>query len=148
MDIIENYLNSVYGEDNSKDAKELKEELLEHLRLSTSDFMKQGYSLETAQQMAINQFDDEGENSIELRTIYTKKIDVKKEKVRKLMKLRWDIINLTGCLFGAIFVTSTVSLYKRPPGWLMVLTIISIVILIIINLILFPLKKSIHFNKE
>lgn len=57
MKIIDEYLKSLYKNDKSKEVKELKEELREHLITSSEDFMAQGYSKEDAQREAINQFD-------------------------------------------------------------------------------------------
>ncbi|MBO3446005.1 permease prefix domain 1-containing protein [Clostridium sp. CCUG 7971] len=58
MKIIDEYLNSLYTNDKSKEIKELKEELKEHLVTSTNEFIAKGYSEEDAQFQAINQFDD------------------------------------------------------------------------------------------
>ncbi|MGL5755526.1 MAG: permease prefix domain 1-containing protein [Paraclostridium sp.] len=58
MKIIDEYLNSLYTNDKSKEVKDLKEELRGHLQTSANDFMVKGYSEEEAQLEAINQFDD------------------------------------------------------------------------------------------
>lgn len=57
MKIIDEYLISLYKNDKSKEVKELKEELREHLITSSEDFISQGYSEEDAQREAIKQFD-------------------------------------------------------------------------------------------
>lgn len=57
MKIIDEYLKSLYKNDKSKEVKELKEELREHLITSTNEFIDNGYSEEDAQREAINQFD-------------------------------------------------------------------------------------------
>lgn len=57
MKIIDEYLISLYKNDKSKEIKELKEELREHLITSSEDFISQGYSEEDAQNKAIKQFD-------------------------------------------------------------------------------------------
>lgn len=57
MKIIDEYLKSLYKNDKSKEVKELKEELREHLIASSEDFISKGYSKEDAQKKAINQFD-------------------------------------------------------------------------------------------
>lgn len=58
MKIIDEYLNSLYINDRSKEVKDLKEELRGHLVTSTNEFISKGYSEEDAQHEAINQFDD------------------------------------------------------------------------------------------
>lgn len=57
MKIIDEYLKSLYKNDKSKEVKELKEELREHLITSTNEFIENGYPEEDAQREAINQFD-------------------------------------------------------------------------------------------
>lgn len=61
MKIIDEYLNSLYANDKSKEVKDLKEELKGHLVTSTNEFIAKGYSKEDAQLEAINQFDDGAE---------------------------------------------------------------------------------------
>lgn len=58
MKKIDEYLNSLYKNDKSKEVKELKEELRGHLETSAHEFIANGYSEEEAQIEAINQFDD------------------------------------------------------------------------------------------
>ncbi len=58
MKKIDEYLNSLYTNDKSKEVKELKEELRGHLQTSVHEFIANGYSEEEAQIEAINQFDD------------------------------------------------------------------------------------------
>ncbi|MDK2584546.1 permease prefix domain 1-containing protein [Romboutsia sedimentorum] len=58
MKKIDEYLNSLYKNDKSKEVKELKEELRGHLETSAHEFIANGYSEEEAQIQAINQFDD------------------------------------------------------------------------------------------
>jgi hypothetical protein len=58
MKKIDEYLNSLYANDKSKEVKELKEELRGHLQTSANEFIANGYSEEEAQIEAINQFDD------------------------------------------------------------------------------------------
>lgn len=58
MKIIDEYLNSLYTNDKSKEVKDLKEELRGHLVTSTNEFIAKGYLEEDAQLEAINQFDD------------------------------------------------------------------------------------------
>ena len=90
MKIIDEYLNRLYKDDDSKDAEEIKEEIKEHLITSAKEYMNQGYLEDEAQNKAIEQFDggNDEDASIELRSIYTKKIDVRKERVKKLASIR------------------------------------------------------------
>lgn len=143
MKKIEEYLNTLYKDDDSKEVKELKEELKEHLIVSTNEFIKQGYEVEEAQNKAIQQFDG-GSDSIELRSIYTKKIDVKKERVKKLTSIRFKVINIFGWFLGAAFFTAYLNTERIIPTWLTVVLIISFSILIILSVIIYILKMSIE----
>ena len=73
MRIIEDYLNNLYKNDDSKEAMELKEELKEHLITSANEFITQGCKIDEAQNKAIKQFDDGSDTTTELRSIYTQK---------------------------------------------------------------------------
>ena len=53
MKIIEEYLNRLYKDDDSKDAEEIKG----HLITSAREYMNQGYLEDEAQNKAIEQFD-------------------------------------------------------------------------------------------
>lgn len=55
--IINNYIDSLYKNDNRKEVLELKEELSEHLILSAEEFIAQGYDEEEASKKAIEKFD-------------------------------------------------------------------------------------------
>lgn len=57
MKIIDNYINSLYKDDDSIEIKELKEELKDHLILSANEFINQGYSANDAYNKAIEKFD-------------------------------------------------------------------------------------------
>ena len=57
MKIIEGYLDRLYKNDDSKDAKEIKEEIKEHLITSAKEYINQGYTEDEAQNKAIEQFD-------------------------------------------------------------------------------------------
>lgn len=139
MKKIEEYLNNLYKDDSSKEVKDLKEELKEHLIVSVNDFIKQGYEVDEAQDKAIQQFDGNSD-SIELRSIYTKKIDVKKERIKKLSAIRFKLINIFGWLLGAAFFTSYQNIERIIPTWLSVVLIILFSLIIILSIIIYTLK--------
>lgn len=147
MKIIEGYLDRLYKNDDSKDAKEIKEEIKEHLITSAKEYINQGYSENEAQNKAIEQFDggNDEEASVELRSLYTKKIDVKKERVKKLVSLRLKILNSFGWFFGAACLVAYNSFYNKVPTWLMLVLTILISIVIILSIIIFTLKRSMEY---
>ena len=57
MEIIDNYINLLYKDDDSIEVMELKEELKEHLILSANEFINQGYGENDAYNKAIEKFD-------------------------------------------------------------------------------------------
>ncbi|MEG2786860.1 MAG: permease prefix domain 1-containing protein [Romboutsia sp.] len=97
MKIIDEYLNSLYTNDKSKEVKELKEELRGHLLTSANDFIAKGYSKEEAQNEAINQFDDGTEM---LKDLHKALNDSKKDNE----KLNKRFINI----FRNIFIISLI----------------------------------------
>lgn len=97
MKIIDEYLNSLYTNDKSKEVKELKEELRGHLLTSANDFIAKGYSEEDAQLEAINQFDDGTEMLKDLH----KALNESKKNNEKLNK---KFINI----FRNIFILSVI----------------------------------------
>lgn len=66
MGIIDNYINSLYKDDDSIEIMELKEELKEHLILSANEFINQGYEESDAYNKAIEKFDGGSEMLKEL----------------------------------------------------------------------------------
>ena len=146
MKIIEEYLNLLYKDDDSRDAQELKEELREHLITSAKEFMEQGYDIYEAQRKAIEQFDDDDESSIEIRSIYTRKIDVKRERLKKLRSIRWKFVNILGWFLGAAFFTAYATYTPNDivlPTWLKLSLIVSFSILIILSLLIFNTNRNI-----
>ncbi len=97
MKKIDEYLNSLYKNDKSKEVKELKEELRGHLQTSANDFIAKGYLEEEAQIEAINQFDDGTEMLKDLH----KALNESKKDNEKLNK---RFINI----FRNIFVVSLI----------------------------------------
>lgn len=146
MKIIDRYLNRLYKDDDTKDAEEIKEEIQEHLITSAKEYIYQGYSEDEAQNKAIEQFDGgrDEDSSIELRSIYTKKIDVRRERVKKLASIRLKILNMFGWFFGAACLSVTLSFYNTVPTWLIVVLGILIIILIFLSIVISTLKINIE----
>lgn len=97
MKIIDEYLNSLYTNDKSKEVKDLKEELRGHLVTSTNEFIVKGCSEEDAQLEAINQFDDGTEMLKDLHKAL-------KESKKDNEKLNKRFINI----FRNIFILSLI----------------------------------------
>lgn len=148
MKVIEEYLNKLYKDDDSKESQEVKEEIKEHLMTSTKEFINKGYTEKEAQLKAIEAFDDGNDEitSLQLRSIYTKKIDVKKERVKKLVSLRIKMLNAFGWFFGAACLVAYNSFYNKVPTWLMVVLVILISIIIILSIVIFTLKVNMENN--
>lgn len=146
MKIIDRYLNRLYKDDDTKDAEEIKEEIQEHLITSAKEYIYQGYSEDEAQNKAIEQFDGgrDEDSSIELRSIYTKKIDVRKERVKKLASIRLKMLNMFGWFFGAACLSAALSFYNTVPTWLIVVLGILITILIVLSIVISTLKINIE----
>ena len=66
MEVINNYIDSLYKNDNSQEVLELKEELKEHLIMSANEFINEGYEEQDACEMAIKKFDGGSEMLKEL----------------------------------------------------------------------------------
>ena len=66
--IIDEYIKSLYKGDNSKEVRELKEELREHLILSANELSSKGYDDEKSQKIAIEKFDGGGDMLKELHS--------------------------------------------------------------------------------
>ncbi|MEO2508645.1 permease prefix domain 1-containing protein [Clostridium paraputrificum] len=97
MEIIDNYINLLYKDDDSIEVMELKEELKEHLILSANEFINQGYEENDAYNKAIEKFDG---GSDMLKELYL----ALKENNNKLEK---DNINLKKTTNKIIYVCRT-----------------------------------------
>lgn len=142
MKIIEDYLNSLYVNNDSKEVKELKEEIKEHLLSYTDEYIQKGYSINDAQCKAISQFGDVDESLMELNSIYKNRIDIKKEQIKKLSSLRWKVINIFGWLLAATFFTAYMTIDTIVPTWLIVLLSSSIITLIVLSILILILQKK------
>lgn len=85
MDIINNYLNLLYKDDDSIEVIELKEEIREHLILSANEFINQGWTEKEAYNKAIEKFDGGSEMLKELYAT-TKENNKKHNQVHALLK--------------------------------------------------------------
>lgn len=144
MKMIEEYLNTLYDGDESKEAKEIKEELKIHLTALVNDLLNEGYNLEEAQSKAIEQFDGDSDLSTELRSIYKPKTDARFERVRKLSSVRWKLINAIGIFSGAAFLSAARTIDSTVPSWLIILIIILITLLIILSIVISYFRKNIE----
>lgn len=144
MKIIEEYLESLYKNENNKEIQDLKEELKEHLTTSANEFIENGCNVEEAQNKAIERFDGGGEISVELLSIFKQKIEPKKVLLRRLSNSRILFLNLFGWLVAAAAFTANRGFGHIVPPWLIVTLIIVVVILIILTIIINKLKKEIE----
>ena len=87
MEVINNYIDSLYKNDNSQEVLELKEELKEHLIMSANEFINEGYEEQDACEMAIKKFDGGSEMLKELYfTLKENKKEIKEtNKVAKII---------------------------------------------------------------
>jgi hypothetical protein len=106
MKIIDEYLNKLYKNDKSKEIKELREELREHLITSSNEFISKGYSEEDAQREAINQFDGGTEMLKELHKTLkeTKSINTKLNKIIRNIFRNISIISLVLVLSIVLYI--------------------------------------------
>lgn len=81
--IIDEYIKSLYKGDNSKEVRELKEELREHLILSANELSSKGYDDEKSQKMAIEKFDGGGDMLKELHSC----LQVHKSMLKNITKV-------------------------------------------------------------
>ena len=104
MEVINNYIDSLYKNDNSQEVLELKEELKEHLIMSANEFINEGYEEQDACEMAIKKFDGGSEMLKELYfTLKENKKDIK--ETNKVVKI---ITRISGVMFILCLITSTI----------------------------------------
>nr|WP_303213246.1 permease prefix domain 1-containing protein [uncultured Romboutsia sp.] len=104
MEVINNYIDSLYKNDNSQEVLELKEELKEHLIMSANEFIKEGYEEQDAYEMAIKKFDGGSDMLKELYfTLKENKKDIK--ETNKVVKI---ITRISGVMFILCLITSTI----------------------------------------
>ena len=104
MEVINNYIDSLYKNDNSQEVLELKEELKEHLIMSANEFIKEGYEEQDAYEMAIKKFDG---GSDMLKELYFTLKENKKE-IKETNKVAKIITRISGVMFIICLITSTI----------------------------------------
>ncbi len=104
MEVINNYIDSLYKNDNSQEILELKEELKEHLIMSANEFINEGYEEQDAYEMAIKKFDG---GSDMLKELYFTLKENKKE-IKETNKVAKIITRISGVMFILCLITSTI----------------------------------------
>ena len=104
MEVINNYIDSLYKNDNSQEVLELKEELKEHLIMSANEFINEGYEEQDACEMAIKKFDGGSEM---LKELYFTLKENKKE-IKETNKVVKIITRISGVMFILCLITSTI----------------------------------------
>lgn len=106
MKIIDEYLKSLYKNDKSKEVKELKEELREHLTTSTNEFIDNGYSEEDAQREAINQFDGGTEMLKDLHKSLKESKSTNEKLNKRIINIfkNTAVLSLIVCLIMMVFI--------------------------------------------
>lgn len=104
MEVINNYIDSLYKNDNSQEILELKEELKEHLIMSANEFINEGYEEQDAYEMAIKKFDG---GSDMLKELYFALKQNKKE-IKETNKVAKIITRISGVMFILCLITSTI----------------------------------------
>ena len=114
MEVINNYIDSLYKNDNSQEVLELKEELKEHLIMSANEFINEGYEEQDACEMAIKKFDGGSEMLKELYfTLKENKKDIK--ETNKVVKI---ITRISGVMFILCLITSTILTYHKTVNYI------------------------------
>ena len=104
MEVINNYIDSLYKNDNSQEVLELKEELKEHLIMSANEFINEGYEEQDAYEMAIKKFDG---GSDMLKELYFT-IKENKKEIQETNKVAKIITRISGVMFILCLITSTI----------------------------------------
>ena len=104
MEVINNYIDSLYKNDNSQEILELKEELKEHLIMSANEFINEGYEEQDAYEMAIKKIDG---GSDMLKELYFTLKENKKE-IKETNKVAKIITRISGVMFILCLITSTI----------------------------------------
>ena len=109
MKTIDTYLNTLYKNDHSKEMKELKEEMREHLIESVNDLKNDGYSEEEAIQNAIERFDGGADFIKELHATIKNSKNENTKIMRRIINIFRDIaiITLSICLLSSIISIHT-----------------------------------------
>ena len=114
MEVINNYIDSLYKNDNSQEVLELKEELKEHLIMSANEFINEGYEEQDACEMAIKKFDGGSEMIKEL--YFTLKEN--KKEIKETNKVAKIITRISGVMFIICLITSTILTYHKTVNYI------------------------------
>lgn len=114
MEVINNYIDSLYKNDNSQEVLELKEELKEHLIMSANEFINEGYEEQDAYEMAIKKFDG---GSDMLKELYFALKENKKE-IKETNKVAKIITRISGVMFIICLITSTILTYHKTVNYI------------------------------
>ena len=114
MEVINNYIDSLYKNDNSQEVLELKEELKEHLIMSANEFIDEGYEEQDACEMAIKKFDGGSEM---LKELYFTLKENKKE-IKETNKVAKIITRISGVMFIICLITSTILTYHKTVNYI------------------------------
>ena len=114
MEVINNYIDSLYKNDNSQEVLELKEELKEHLIMSANEFINEGYEEQDACEMAIKKFDGGSEM---LKELYFTLKENKKE-ITETNKGAKIITRRSGVMFIICLITSTILTYHKTVNYI------------------------------
>lgn len=114
MEVINNYIDSLYKNDNSQEVLELKEELKEHLIMSANEFINEGYEEQDACEMAIKKFDGGSEM---LKELYFTLKENKKE-IKETNKIAKIITRISGVMFIICLITSTILTYHKTVNYI------------------------------
>lgn len=114
MEVINNYIDSLYKNDNSQEVLELKEELKEHLIMSANEFINEGYEEQDACEMAIKKFDCGSEM---LKELYFTLKENKKE-IKETNKVAKIITRISGVMFIICLITSTILTYHKTVNYI------------------------------
>ena len=114
MEVINNYIDSLYKNDNSQEVLELKEELKEHLIMSANEFINEGDEEQDACEMAIKKFDGGSEM---LKELYFTLKENKKE-IKETNKVAKIITRISGVMFIICLITSTILTYHKTVNYI------------------------------
>ncbi|MGL4912097.1 MAG: permease prefix domain 1-containing protein, partial [Romboutsia sp.] len=121
MEVINNYIGSLYKNDNSQEILELKEELKEHLIMSANEFINEGYEEQDAYEMAIKKFDGGSEMLKELYfTIKENKKEIKeiKKEIKQTNKVAKIISRISGVMCILCLITGTILTYHKTVNYI------------------------------
>ena len=121
MEVINNYIDLLYKNDNSQEVLELKEELKEHLIMSANEFINEGYEEQDACEMAIKKFDGGSEM---LKELYFALKENKKEikeinkEIKQTNKVAKIITRISGVMCILCLITGIILTYHKTVNYI------------------------------